>query len=201
MMKRAEWDQRYEASGLLWTAEPNRFVAEHLAALTPGRGLDLGTGEGRNAVWLAERGWRMTGVDFSATGLAKAERMSADRGVPVDWVLADLCTYVPEPEGFDLVLIAYLHLPQDDLAGVLGRAAAAVARGGRLFIVGHDLANLEDGVGGPRDAGVLYTADTLVASLTPALTVTRAGQVRRPVATEDGPREAIDTLVLATRPV
>ncbi|MFC7386436.1 class I SAM-dependent methyltransferase [Sphaerisporangium rhizosphaerae] len=197
-MKNAEWDRRYEASGLLWTAEPNRFVVEHLSGLRPGRGLDLGAGEGRNAVWLAERGWRMTGVDFSAAGLAKARRMAGEREVAVEWVMADLCEYRPEPMAYDLVLIAYLHLPPDDLAPVLSRAAGAVAPGGRLLIVGHDVTNLEEGVGGPRDAAVLYTPESVVASLAP-LAVVRAGRVRRPVPTDDGVRDAIDTLVIAGR--
>ncbi|MFC4530725.1 class I SAM-dependent methyltransferase [Sphaerisporangium dianthi] len=199
-MKKAEWDQRYEASGLLWTAEPNRFVVEHLAGLRPGRGLDLGAGEGRNTVWLAERGWRMTGVDFSATGLEKARRMAGERGVAVEWVMSDLREYRPEPAAHDLVLIAYLHLPPDDLAAVLRAAVDALAPGGRLLVVGHDVTNLEDGVGGPRDAGVLYTPESLTSSLAP-LTVARAGRVRRPVATDAGTREAIDTLVIAVRDV
>src|SRR5262249_49632970 len=63
-----QWDELYASAELVWTAEPNRFVAEELAGLAAGRALDLGTGEGRNAIWLAERGWQVTAVDFSAAG-------------------------------------------------------------------------------------------------------------------------------------
>lgn len=80
MMSSAEWDRRHGVSELVWTAEPNRFVAAELADLVPGRALDLGCGEGRNAVWLAEQGWRVTGVDFSRVALEKARRL-ADGGV------------------------------------------------------------------------------------------------------------------------
>ncbi|WP_248959923.1 class I SAM-dependent methyltransferase [Sphaerisporangium perillae] len=197
-MEKTEWDQRYKTSELIWTAQPNRFVVEHLAELTPGRALDLGTGEGRNAVWLAERGWRTTGVDFSTTGLEKAGRLAGERGVAVEWVTADLREYSPEPGAHDLVLIAYMHLPPDDLAKMLRRAVTAVAPGGRLMIVGHDVTNLDEGVGGPRDPRVLYTPESIAGCLEP-LTISRAGRVRRPVATDAGTREAIDTLVIASR--
>ena len=89
------WDRRYEGSDLLWTAEPNRFLVAEVAGLEPGRALDVGTGEGRNAVWLAEQGWRVTGVDFSAVGLEKARHLATARGVEVEWVLADLSHYQP----------------------------------------------------------------------------------------------------------
>ena len=82
---------------LVWTAEPNRFVVAELQDLAPGRALDVGAGEGRNAVWLASRGWQVTAVDFSAVGLDKGRRLAQDRGVAVDWVLADVRDYQPEP--------------------------------------------------------------------------------------------------------
>ncbi|HEX7162746.1 MAG TPA: class I SAM-dependent methyltransferase [Trebonia sp.] len=97
-------------------ARPNRFVEDELASLAPGRAVDLGSGEGRNAIWLAERGWRVTAVDFSAADLARAARLAAERGASVDWVQADLPTWEPAPGGYDLVLIAYLHLPSAGLA-------------------------------------------------------------------------------------
>jgi SAM-dependent methyltransferase len=95
---------------LLWSAEPNRWVVEELAALRPGRAVDLGCGEGRDAVWLAEHGWQVMGIDFSATAIAKARALAAARGVDVRWVVAEVADH-PFDEGtaFDLVLVAYLH--------------------------------------------------------------------------------------------
>jgi SAM-dependent methyltransferase len=126
----AAWDQRYSGPDLVWGAGPNRFATGEVTALAAGRAVDLGTGEGRNAIWLAERGWQVTAVDFSAAGLARAGRLAAERGVSVDWVQADLLDYQPAPGGYDLVLVAYIHLPSASLARVF-RAAARGGRGGR----------------------------------------------------------------------
>src|SRR4051812_27791396 len=101
-MDREAWDKRYEGKDLIWTAHPNRFMAAEIAGLPPGRALDLGAGEGRNAVWLAEQGWEATAVDFSEVGLAKGAELAARRGVSVTWVAADLRDYQPPPHAFDL---------------------------------------------------------------------------------------------------
>jgi SAM-dependent methyltransferase len=198
-VERHEWDQAYASSELIWTARPNVFVVEELAALPPGRALDLGTGEGRNAVWLAERGWRVTAVDFSPVGLAKAARLAESRGVTVEWTEADLRGYQPAAAGYDLVLLAYLHLPHPDFTALLGRAAAALAPGGTLLLVGHDAGNIEHGYGGPQDPRILHRADAVVRALD-GLVIQRAGQARRTVQTPDGERTAIDTVVRAQRP-
>jgi SAM-dependent methyltransferase len=197
-MEPEDWDRRYQGTELLWTAEPNRFVAAELGELPPGWALDLGAGEGRNAVWLAERGWRVTAVDFSPVALAKARALAQTRGVAVDWVLADLREYRPAPAAYDLVLVAYLQLFPPERTAVLHGAVAALAPNGTLLVVGHDLANLAEGVGGPQDPAVLYTPESIVAELD-GLTVHQAVRVRRPVGDADETREAVDTLVLATR--
>lgn len=192
------WNSRYATTELVWSAQPNQFVAEEFAGVKPGRALDLGCGEGRNALWFAARGWRSTGVDFSQVGVDKGRRIAEAAGTPVDWVVADLRDYRPPAGGFDAVLVAYLHLPPADRAVILARAAEAVAPGGTLLVVGHDLTNLSDGVGGPQDPEVLYTPESITAEL-PGLRVIRAERVRRAVATDDGERHAVDTLVRAVR--
>jgi SAM-dependent methyltransferase len=195
-MDSRDWDERYSYDGYTWKTEPNQFVAAELADLTPGRALDLAAGEGRNSVWLARRGWWVTAVDFSRVGLAKGRKLAAGRGVEVEWVVADLLDYVPEAAAFDLVLIAYLHLYPPSRSIVLERAAAALAPGGTLLIVGHDVANLTEGTGGPQDPAVLYSADAVRAELAGSLTVVRAEQVSRVVHKDDGDDTAVDTLVL-----
>lgn len=197
-MERAGWDARYETSELVWTASPNRFVVEELTGMTPGRALDLAAGEGRNAVWLAEQGWQVTAVDFSGVGLAKAAKLAASRGVNIDRVTADLRDYQLGVAAYDLVLIAYLHLPSKEFAAVLRRAVTAVAPSGTLLVIGHDRANLTDGIGGPQTPDVLYMPESISAALD-GMEVRRSGRVRRPVDTETGRREAIDTLVRAVR--
>lgn len=198
-MEKDEWDQRYAGAELIWTAEPNRFVVEELAGERPGRALDLGTGEGRNAIWLAEQGWQVTAVDFSQAGLAKASRLAGSRNVTVGWVQADLRDYQPAEASYDLVLLAYIHLAAAEFAGLLKTAATALAPGGTLLVIGHDVANLTEGYGGPQDPAVLHRADDIVAAL-PGLTIRRAGQARRLVHTGDGDKVAIDTVVRAHRP-
>jgi SAM-dependent methyltransferase len=198
-MDQTAWDERYAGPELVWGAGPNCFVTEELAALEPGRALDLGTGEGRNAIWLAARGWQVTGVDFSAVGLARAAELARQRGVEVGWVKADLLSYQPSPAGYDLVLIAYIQLPADELARLVRTAVTALAPGGTLLAVGHDRDNLDRGYGGPQYPDVLWTAASVAAALD-GLTVQRAEQVRRHVQTADGERVAIDLLVRAGRP-
>lgn len=200
-MDREAWDERYAAApDLLWSAEPNRFVVEEAARLEPGRALDLAAGEGRNAVWLAERGWQTTAVDFSQVAIERGRRLAHQRGVAVDWQVADVLAYQPAEEAFDLVLLAYLHLPAADLANVLRRARTALAPGGRLLSVGHDLANLTDGVGGPQDPAVLHTVEGVTAQLD-GLEICRAEVARRPVQIEGRTVDALDTVVVAAKPV
>jgi 2-polyprenyl-3-methyl-5-hydroxy-6-metoxy-1,4-benzoquinol methylase len=198
-MDQTAWDERYAGPELVWGSGPNCFVAEELAALPPGRAIDLGTGEGRNAIWLAERGFTVTAVDFSRVGLARAAGLAAERGVSVDWVHADLLDYQPTPGHFDLVLIAYIQLPADRLTALARTAGAALAPGGTLLAVGHDRDNLARGHGGPKDLSVLWTPQLMTAGLT-GLTIEQAEQVDRMVTTPDGARTAIDTLVRAVRP-
>lgn len=197
--EQAAWDQRYSGPDLVWGSGPNRFLAGEVTRLPPGRAIDLGTGEGRNAIWLAERGWQVTAVDFSVAGLARAGRLAAERGVSVDWVQADLLDYQPSPGGYDLVLVAYIHLPSASLARVFRAAAAAVAPGGTLLVIGHDRDNITRGHGGPQDPDRLYTPATVTAELD-GLAIRRAEQVLRPVHAPEGERTAIDTLVRAERP-
>jgi SAM-dependent methyltransferase len=195
-----EWDNRYAASpDLVWTGEPNRFVVEEVAHLRPGRALDLAAGEGRNAVWLAERGWQVTAVDFSTVAVERGRNLAASRGTRVDWQVADVTGYQPTVGGYDLVLVIYLHLPATDLADVLARAGTALRSGGRILVVGHDLANLTDGIGGPQDPSVLMTPGGVVAGLA-GLKVHRAETARRPVQIDDRTVDALDTVVLASRP-
>lgn len=199
-MDRHDWDERYGGPDLFWGGEANRFLAEEVADLRPGRALDLACGEGRNAVWLAERGWQVVGVDFSAVGLAKARRLAAERGVEVEWLQADVVAWAPPPGSFDLVVALYLQLVPEERRRVLAHAATSLRPGGTLLVVAHDRTNLNEGVGGPQDPSVLYDPDEVAADLS-GLQIERAERVRRPVSADDGTTaEAVDTLVRAAKP-
>ena len=197
-MNREHWDERYSTEELIWKAEPNRFLVEELDALAPGTALDVACGEGRNAVWLASKGWRVTGVDFSRAGLAKAQRLATDRGVEVTWVEADVVEWQPPTASFDLVVVMYLHLPAEQRHRALAHAAAALAPGGVLLVVGHDTSNLLKGTGGPQDPAVLFGPEEIVEDLS-GLQIERAEQVKRTVVTDAGETTAIDALVRAVR--
>jgi SAM-dependent methyltransferase len=200
-MDSASWDRRYAGSELVWTGEPNRFLVAETEALAAGRAIDLGCGEGRNAIWLAERGWQAIGVDFSEVGLQKARELADARGVSVEWVAADLLDYRPKPGAFELVLIFYLQVPAAQRQPIVRAAAEAVAPGGTFLLVGHDSSNLQHGHGGPQNPSVLYTAPDVVADVNgTGLQIERAECVQRPVHTPDGERVALDTLVRARRP-
>jgi SAM-dependent methyltransferase len=193
---REEWNRRYADADLLWTAAPNRFLVAEVAELEPGRALDLACGEGRNAVWLAEQGWQVVGVDYSDVALGKAAGLAAERGVSVELVEADVLAYEPEPLGYELVCVLYLQLRAAARRRMLARAAAAVAPGGTFLLVAHDLTNLEHGHGGPSNPAVLLTPEEVGAEL-PELELVKAERVLRPV--EGADRPAIDALVRARR--
>ena len=193
-----DWNRRYADTELMWGAGPNRFVAEELGELAPGRALDLAAGEGRNAIWLAGRGWTVDAVDFSDVANDRGRRLAGERGAEVAWHVADVLTYEPAAGTYDLVLLCYLQLPMDELRQVLAHAARAVAPGGMLLVIGHDKRNLAEGYGGPKSATVLYGPDDLCAALAevaPALAIERAETVERPVNTADGKRIALDALL------
>ena len=211
-MHAEDWDRRYAGSPLVWSSGPNAVVADETAGLPPGVALDLASGEGRNAIWLAEQGWRVTAVDFSAVATRRAselaaERLGADAG-RLTAVTADLESWT-SPEPVDLTVLAYVQLPAQVRRRVHRTAADALAPGGTWLLVAHHRDNLEHGVGGPQDAAVLFTEDDVVADLEgTGLVVDRAERVERRVAgdgqahggSDADPRPALDVLVRAHRP-
>ena len=202
MSDAASWDERYRVAEFVWSTRPNRFLPPEVEGLTPGRALDLACGEGRNAVWLATRGWDATGVDFSTSGLEKAARLAEANNVTVGWICADVTTWQPVAP-FDLVVVFYLQLPEAQRSAALGSAARALAPGGTLLVVAHDLTNLTGGIGGPQDPAVLYTPDDVCRDLDGSditdLVIERAERIERPVDTDTGTVMAVDCLVRARR--
>ena len=198
-MEPHDWDERYRGATRLWTERPNQLLVEEISGLKPGRALDLGAGEGRNAVWLAEQGWQVTAIDFSGVALERGAEAAKRAGVHVEFLQADVTKYTPGTAAFDLVVILYLHLSPAARRGVLERAATALRPGGRLLVVGHDVENLAGGHGGPQDPSVLYTPDVIAAEL-PGLTLARNETVKRQAHSHEGVATAFDTLVLAMKP-
>jgi len=198
-MDSTQWDERYSTSELIWTGRANQFVEANLADLEPGTAIDLGAGEGRNAVWLASRGWTVTAVDFSQVGLDKAQQLAAEHGATITTVQADATTWEPDAP-VDLVVLSYLQLPSDQQRIVLEHAATWLAPGGTLLVIAHDRSNVEYGHGGPPSADVCYTVDDTVAALD-GLDISTAEVAERRVDTADGTKTALDTLVIARQPL
>jgi len=149
-----DWDARYAADPALWGELPNQFVRARVADAEPGRAVDLACGNGRNAVWLARRGWHVEAVDISAVAIEQGHRRAERAGVHVRWEVGDVLEWQPA-EPLDLVLAVYLHMEMPELIGLLARAVTWLAPGGRLLYIGHSRTNIERGVGGPSDPAVL----------------------------------------------
>ncbi len=176
-MDAAAWDERYAATALVWSAGPNQFVESELASLPAGRALDLACGEGRNARWLADRGWQVTAIDWSEVAVDKGRQVND----AVDWQVGDALT-APLPTDLDLVVLAYFQVAADARRTTLRRSFDALAPGGTLFVIAHDSTNLTEGTGGPQDPAVLYTAADVLDDLADAdLEVVRAERVPRVV--------------------
>ncbi|MDQ1137388.1 SAM-dependent methyltransferase [Microbacterium sp. SORGH_AS 1204] len=198
-MDATQWDERYRASaGGVWATQPPAVVREIAAALAPGSAIDVATGDGRTAVWLAERGWRCTGVDFSEAGLALAAARPG--GDAVTWVHADVHEWEPAAPAA-LVVSCYLHLP--DSAAAIARIAEWVTPGGTLVVLGHDVENIAAGGHGPSDPAILYTPEVLRGALDDRFRVERCERITRTTADAElrGGHDAaaIDTLLHAVR--
>lgn len=186
------WDRRYLEHP--WSDEPDPLLVGLAVPLPAGAVLDLGCGPARNTVWLAVRGWQVTGVDTSAVGLAQSHQRAADTGAAIKTIRADLMEYVPPVARFDLVVIANIHQPEPARNRLFTRASEALRPGGHLFVVGHHLESL--GRLGPGDPDRLYNEGWLLHAF-PLLTVDRLERVDRPARSDE--LLVVDVVVWAVR--
>ncbi len=164
------WDERYGGREPVWSGCPNPQLVAQASALAPGTALDVGCGEGADAIWLAERGWTVTGLDVSPVGLKRAAGHAVEAGqaiaARIEWLRADLFAEDVEPFGaYELVNSQYLHLPPEVRERGLGRLAAAVAPGGSLLMVSHHPSDLEIPGLRPNVPELFYTASELAVGL------------------------------------
>ena len=203
-----KWNERYAGSALTWSAGPNLTVQELVDPLAPGRALDVACGEGRNALWLAEKGWTVDAFDFSPVGIEKAQRIAERRGASVNFLVADALGLDAAgsalmPASYDLVVVAFLHTSPGERSHWLPAVISRVRPGGHFLYIAHDPDNIIHGTGGPQDPALLVSAEALTAWL-PAWQIIEAGTRKRLTTVESGHgeqgREAIDTVVFAKRP-
>ena len=136
----AEWDARYrERDGAMWSGRPNGRLVAEVAALTPGRALDVGCGEGADAIWLAQRGWTVTAIDISEVAICRAREASHPAGASVEWICGDALQTPLPARSFDLVSMQYPALPKAAGEAAVRSLLATVRPGGLLLAVYHDL--------------------------------------------------------------
>ncbi len=194
------WEERYRSKPAVWSGRPNAQLVAEAADLPAGAALDVGCGEGADALWLAARGWRVTGVDFSTVALDRAAGHAAGAGADVTWVHADLRRWTPPADTFDLVSAHFMHLPGDDRRALFARLADAVAPGGTLLIVGHHPSDLRTSAHRMNLPDMMYTAEEVAESLDPQRWEIVAADSRPRAATgHDGEHTTIHDAVLRAR--
>lgn len=203
MSKRQLWNERYASKELLWSTGPNELFAREIQNLKPGTALDVGCGEGRNALWLAEQGWQVTAIDFSDTAIDKARQIAKKRGVTVNWIIEDVATYPLTTGAYDLVAILYLHTSRTERERWLPNVVRAIRAGGTFVYIGHDLSNIENGVGGPQNPELLPPV-TEITDAMPGFQIETARVIQRPVTNDPGHSKvlhgtALDSFVRAKR--
>jgi len=152
------WDERYAGGDFQFGEAPNLFLLSQAHRLMPGmRALAVGDGEGRNGVWLAQRGLVATAVDWSAVGLAKADALAARRGVVLSTVTADVVRWDWPAGGFDVIAWIFVHLPPEDRALACAGALRALAPGGLLLLEAFTPAQEGRRSGGPKDPSLLWS--------------------------------------------
>lgn len=204
MFDEESFEQRYRATEALWSGRPNGQLVAEAAGLEPGAALDVGCGEGADAVWLARRGWRVTAVDFAATALERGAAAAAAAGEEVadriHWLRADVTRWAPAPNSFDLVCAAFMHLPGDQRRALFARLAAAVRVGGTLLLIGHDISDSEAGAHRPPVPDMFFTAGEVAAALDPLAWEVLVAEARpRPAAVHEGEHITVHDAVLRAR--
>lgn len=157
------WDQRYSTTEYVFGTDPAAFLTRHAGVLTAGSdALVVADGEGRNSVFLAAHGLHVTAMDVSEVGVAKARRLADDRGVTVDFRVADIMEWEWRPDTFDVVAAVFIQfLDPRQRSTVFAGMQRTLRPGGRLLVHGYRPEQIEYGTGGPADPTHLYTADLL----------------------------------------
>ena len=190
------WNARYRETASLWTPEPNALLVQFAAGLAPGRALDVGAGEGRNAIWVASRGWRVSALDVSDVALARAAEHAAAAGVRLECVTADWREHPFGESAFELVVVSFMHPQPDERDSLFERARRALAPAGHLFVVGVDV--VDHGRRGPPDRERLYTPQRLRGALR-GFDVLRCEQHESEQEHRTGRRHVTDVVAVARR--
>ena len=199
------WDDRYRSRERMFSGQPNAQLVAQAADLTPGTALDAGCGEGADAIWLARRGWTVTGVDVSAVALERAAGDAVAAGEEaagrITWQREDLLTWGPQAGSFDLVTASFMHLPADELGAMHRRLAAGVRSGGTFLLILHHPDDLHANVGRAGQPELFASARDMAAVLDPEhWEIVTSADVERAATDMDGhPATVKDTVLRARR--
>ncbi|WP_034623142.1 bifunctional 2-polyprenyl-6-hydroxyphenol methylase/3-demethylubiquinol 3-O-methyltransferase UbiG [Cellulomonas sp. URHE0023] len=193
------WDERYGSAERIWSGNPNPQLVSVVSDLAPGSALDVGSGEGADAIWLASRGWDVTAVDISQVALDRSAAIAGP--LNISWELADVLDWEPGVDRYDLVSAQFMHLPPAELRDLHRRLAGAVRPGGMLLIVGHHPSDHgSTKIQRPDRAELLFTAEDVGVTLDPDLWDVAASSPSRTVLDADGqPAEIRDAVLVAVR--
>ena len=199
------WNERYRSSGQVWSGNPNPQLVAEVAGRAPGRALDVGCGEGADAIWLARNGWAVVAADISSVAVERGEQHARDTdpvaAARIEWRQADLLAQPPEPGSFDLVSVQFMQLPPQPRTRLFTALAAAVRAGGTLLVVGHHPSDLATGVARPPMPERFYSPQEIAALLDDSWLVQVSEARPRPASTPDGAGVTIhDAVLVATRP-
>ena len=200
MFSEEAWEERYRGRDAVWSGRPNPVLVAEVSATAAGRALDVGCGEGADAVWLAARGWQVTAVDISTVALGRAAGHAATAGVAdrISFRHADLRQDDPG-EGYDLVSAQFMHLPPDARRELYTRLAAAVGPGGTLLVAGHHPSDLATTVGRMHFPDMLFTAEEIAGLLPDGWKVVTAEARPRTVTDPQGREITIHDAVLVAQ--
>lgn len=198
------WNERYRSSHRVWSGNPNPQLVTEVANLAPGRALDVGCGEGADAIWLAQRGWEVVATDIAGVALERGAEHARDSApeasARIEWRQADLLVRPPEPDSFDLVSAQFMHLPAAPRTRLFRALVASVRAGGTLLVVGHHPSDLATGVPRPPMPELFYDADEVAELLDDSWTVVVNEARPRPATTPAGVEVTIhDTVLRAVR--
>ena len=195
-MKRKPWQERYQQERV-WSADPNPWLVELVGGIEPGTSCDVGCGEGTDAVWLAERGWQVSALDFAPAALERGRQAAQHRGVAdlIQWHEVDLAKWEPPTQKYDLVSVQFFHA-EPAIRELVHRKAWQATRG-TLLIAGHDISNATEGHRGPP-APVLYSAENVLSCIEDPAAIVQLSE-RRARYAEDPERVMWDCVIQLQR--